>query len=319
MAKNEWIVPAIIIVVALYLFGGFGGKEPVTPTVACGNGICETGENNINCPADCKTEIICDSTTTPSLDFLCRDIENKGTSIICTAHYIVTNGDGLIQTDADATNVALNAKDNIEYYINSTGWYGVHGTYTVPCEEEPRLTILMKDYATTPTQQLFAEDDGLLMSEGTNTEAVAAADQPSLKYIYYANTEDYVQDALLFCQFDKTYYDDVLYDDDAGDSSLIPRHFSVTAAGGDEAGHDGSAGAWSLGDIKGTKQNIHTLTFDTDDTNDATNYNVSCKLDDQDWFINEDKGIFEYGSADENDADIAQTTAWSMNVTFYSG
>lgn len=302
MAKMNPLVIGAIVLVAAYALGYINIGGVTTPAAPADDG----GDDDE-----------CISTTTPNLDVLCRDIENTGTAVTCTMHYIV-NGDGVIQTDADATNIALDSKDNIEYYVNATGWYGVHGTYNVPCKEEPRLTILMKDYGVSPTNQFFAEDDGLLMSSSANSEAVAAGDTPVLEYRYYANVEDYVQDANFFCQFDKTYYDTVLFNGEKGSGRLVPVHFS-TGLGLGETGQDSTSGGWSLGDLKGTTAQVAFVTFDTDDTNDATGFNVSCYLEDQDWYINEDAGIFEYGMSDENDADVAQTTAWTKNITMYTG
>ena len=289
---NPLVIGVIVLVAAWALgFINIGGLiTPTTPTQ----------------PTIPTTPIVtCDSTTTPSMDFLCRDIDNVGTTVPCTAHYIV-NGDGVIQTDDDATNIAFNARDQVEYFVNATGWYGVHGTMTVPCQEEPRMTIKMKDYGTTPTMQFFCEDDGLLMTAdgSSNTEEVAAADEPTLEFKYYGNTEDYVQDGTFWCEFDKTYFDDVLLNGDKGSGSLIPTHFSFSAG---ETGMDGTAGGWSLGDLHGTSATSASLTLDTDDTNDATGFNISCYIDDKDWYIDEDDGIFAYGASDENDADIGQT------------
>ena len=62
------------------------------------------------------------------------------------------------------------------------------------------------------------------------------------------------------------------------------------------------------------------MTVDTDDDNDATGYNVSCYMDDQDWFIDEDGGKFGYGSSDESDADVGQTyTSESFNINVTTG
>ena len=327
-AKDISPVVWIIGIGAVLYFGGFlnlgGGVTPTPQThLACVSNVCSvvSGAGTNECTTVGVTCVpappgeYCDPTVTPSLDFLCRDIQNKGTSITCTAHYI-RNSDGVIQTDDDGLNIALNKDDSIEYFVNSTGWYGVHGILDMPCDEEPRVTVLMKDDTSSMSLQFFAEDDNLVMSEGTNTEAVAAADTPSIQFKYSATTEDYVQDGLFFCQYDKTYYDTVLFNDAKGDSSLIPGHFVATAASGDEIGHDTAVGAWKLGDVYGTTAKVATVVFDTDDTNDATNYNVSCKIDDMDWYIDEDLGAFKYDSADENDADVGHGY---YNVSFYTG
>jgi hypothetical protein len=49
------VVITFAILVPLMMTGQAGcptGCETGQPTI-CGNGICESGENNLNCPADC--------------------------------------------------------------------------------------------------------------------------------------------------------------------------------------------------------------------------------------------------------------------------
>lgn len=336
-AKDIHPIVWIVGIGAILYFGGFLNLGGVTPTpqthLACVSNMCSvvSGAGTNECTtvgttcAPPPAGEYCDTTTTPSVDFLCRDLENKGTSVTCTVHYITTNGDNTaIQTDDDGLNLALDAKDHIEYYINSTGWYGIHGTYDVPCKEEPKVTVPMKDWLKgASTIQLFQEDDGLLVST-TATERVEIGNAPTIKMVYYGGSKDYIQDALFFCEADLTYWDDVLLDGQTGTSALAPNNFAPGAATGANPGgvyvNDKTFGAWKLGDITSAPITKY-VKFDSDDTNDAgsTNLaNVTCYIEDQDWFIDENKGTFEYGASDENDASVALPMN-AGNVTLYIG
>lgn len=306
LAVNLMLILALVGIVAIALFAmkQLGGKA-------------ELPDIGLQVTPDKVTPVTMPCEYSPSLTFNCVDIENKGTSVTCTVHY--KRDSGIISTDADGTSVTLNPYEHIEYMVNSTGWYSVHGDYTVPCEPKPTVDVFMKDYATSPVLQFYAEDDGLVIST-TATEKIEAGDAPVIKFIYYGDPEDYVQDSVFFCDTDKTYSDDVTLDGSKGDSNLIPDHYVHSSSGA--AGQnllDTTEGGWSLGDIRGTVTGTKYLSFDTDDTNAAGGtMNATCYLADQGWYIDEDAGSFEYGADDENTADIDQDT-FKFNVTLYTG
>ena len=263
----------------------------------------------------------CQSDTTPDQDATCVDADNSGTAITCGVSYRINDGPVQYDGDGDIADLPVGAK--VEYLYNSSSNYAVHGIVeSVPCVASYPLPILMKDWATTVTMSFFQQDDqGSSLVSATATEKLEAADVVGIKTAIEGDNEDYYQDPIYFCDIDRTYHDDVttttygLSDNTEFLSADVPEFHSSTLT---SSAHDGTKGAWALGnDIHGTSARLITTILDTDDTNAAgDNTNMTCHLDDRDWFVDNKKGIFTYGANDENDVDVGQAM---VNVTLYSG
>lgn len=265
------------------------------------------------------------STTSPQLDFIGRDIENKGTAVAIGVSY---KRNGLINYDADGLDIDVSPGESIEFLVNSTsGYYSVHskdtsqlsatkgtfsgGKYVVPYDENPQVSVLMKRHGTSATIQMYCEDDGLLNSNDA-TEAVTATQTPKIITKLLGHAERYVQDPLLVSQYDKTYWDTDMFKAGNYPTLATPSCFVAndTAADGDRT--------WNVGgDLVGNEIREFTFTWDSDDTNNAgdTIYEM-VYLEDQDYYIDEDEGTLDnYGPCDENDADVGINTR-IINHTF---
>lgn len=289
----------IILILAIFVLGilYFAGVFEKTPVQVIPPG------------APTPTVTLCDSATSPSLDIITVDIENKGTAVTAGCSYKVDGG--LIRYDGDCLNIPLNPGESIEYLANDTGWYSVKGTYTVECKEDPSVDVLMKQHATGASIQFYCEDDGLLNAAGT-TESIAASEEPKILTKLIGQTEKYVQDPTFICEYDKTYFSPDKFNAGAYTKISTPDHFSANSTDF----NDGTR-AWAIKtDLAGGDIVEFITTVDATTTDPVTAAPIFCYLDDHDWFINEDDGTFEYGASDEASADVGMD-AGLINVTLH--
>ena len=320
-SNKAMVIPALVVIIIVAigivaLTGGFnkGGyvrnwfaEDTGAQTGAVGAGA-KTGASGTGQP-DATVGL---STTSPQLDIRCVDIANPGINVGCGVSYI---RNGVINYDSDGLDIDASPDDIIEFIANSTGWYGVHssqtnvlaankgvftgGKYIVPYDENPEISVQMKDYATSISVQFFCEDDDELMTSSV-TEAITDGDQPNIRTRITGDFEDYLQDAIYWCEYDATYFDSISTSLGSATED-IPEHFTFSNASSDK-----KKGAWLIGDIESSEVINFITVLDVDDSVSATAQNPICNLDDRGWYVDEDKGKFMYGSSDEDDEDIYQ-------------
>ncbi|MFH0739678.1 MAG: hypothetical protein V1819_01010 [bacterium] len=105
---------------------------------ACGNGVCGTGENQCNCPADCKTVTIKVAIDAKTFDlankfFNARYIDNKNNIVVryteSTKFYSITGGMSGMETLPSVT--ANDFYSNLDKFLSPNNWITGLGGFTV--------------------------------------------------------------------------------------------------------------------------------------------------------------------------------------------
>lgn len=232
------------------------------------------------------------TSSTPQLNFACADLHSPSTSVTCGA-WIKING-GLPKYDADASSIDVSVGDEVEYMINSSGYYRETGKFTMPDKNTQTTDVLLVNYDTAPTIQIYNQDDGLI-NTASASEALAANCNDAQTVKVLSSYKDGIKGATFVVDFVRTNVDDITF----SLGSDIQEPDSLT--------HNTSAGRGSadtfrsvlIGDMN-TNPEITTsenkeFTFTVDCGSSAYGTaNMTVGLIDKDYFI-DNKGGFSYG------------------------
>lgn len=243
----------------------------------------------------------CDSTTTPAISFIATEKYNAATTPTgYTVVYKLGTQVGLSQV-ATSTAISASPGDVIEYLVNATGYYTVHGTMTVPCEEVTQINVEMADFDTSTTFSYFNSDDNNANSDTNPLDITTSEKGEFVKLTTSTTWEDSVQDAFLYCTYNNTAFEKPT--SDLG-SHAVP-DFVASAANVKNVGFD--LGTLTVGtgvstDVEGMRINLPA----EDDQNPTLASNITCYINDYDWFVGTD-GKFKYDYQNDLDAEVGQT------------
>lgn len=276
------ILLLVIGVVAVWYFMGDGGG-----TTASAFGTSPAAVRD--CPGD----------VSPQITFTAVN-EFTNAAVSASVQYKVN---GNLQTiGSTGTAISVSPGDKVEYMINATGYYSNHGFVDIGCKETELKTVSICQHSTSPTFQLYCQDDSLLNS-ATNTEGLPANAVDTQTIKFRAESDKCVQDPVFFLDYIGTNIDDV---DSNLPSVSVPKHTALDTAFGSAFNKqaafqgstvkDGAASEWFL-DI-----DVGSSAYGTG--------NMSLRYDDSDWYLGKD-GQFKYGTSNDDGNDIAsynQTT-----------
>ena len=255
---------------------------------------------------------------TPALSFDCVDIHNPQTSVACTANYKLNNGP--VKQDSDGSAVSVAAGDEVEYFINSSGYYGVHGSMTMPTKNIESVGISMLDYDTAPTIQVTNQlgTYGGLRNTAAQPERLAANGQPKPAVEVLSSYKDGIMGATLIVDFAKTNIDDVTSSKgvDGQEPDSLTHNSTVGRATAD------AFRSFVLGDLnadpaKGTSENFG-LTINIDVSSTAYgSANMTLGITDKDWYRDQNGG-FSYGYEEPVDNTNQGQAHHTFDTLFYT-
>lgn len=192
-----WLIVLIMFMFVLYVGGVFTPTQPEAARAVCGNGRCELGESQANCPSDCGgvTGGDCVSDITPDIDINCYDIDNVNTALTEanniyrkvgeTSWTTWTQGTELTSLECGATYEFVAGISTSDFTDNA---YGPHFFWTVPPVEDTTMQLALydDDIETELTCTFVNADDN-----PSTAEVFAAGQTQTVSFKVYAANEDY--------------------------------------------------------------------------------------------------------------------------------
>lgn len=229
----------------------------------------------------------------------------------------------------DGSTIAVTYGDKIAIYYaeNASGYYAAKQEFVVPCTasfstadsnlDGDKYKIIANGSTTSWKFQFYNDDDGELNTAGGSgpNESIAAADMSTnlLKLTWQSKSGfSPYGNAIITCRYNSSSYDELdLISTDVAVTSIPTPTFRSNAIS--KAGFSMESWQFPGWATESTKVVEFFLTIDSDDTNDPQEgatwlANVSCWLDDQDYFKNTVTGAMELGAETNEDADVGYTT-----------
>ena len=245
------------------------------------------------------------------------------------ARVFVNGVDKGLKKDSSTMGVTYGDKIDVYYAENATGYYAAKQAFVVPCTSsfstaDPALDgdkykVIANSSSTSWKVQFFNDDDGLL-NTAANNESIAAADSANveMKITWPSKTGlSPYGDVVVTCLYNASLYDDLGLSSNEVTVGATPtptfRANAISRAGWNY--ESWQFGGWATENAKVVKLNLN---IDSDDTNDphqgsggagAGTSNISCWVDDSDWYKDGVTGAMKLGTESDVDADVGSTSA----------
>lgn len=314
MADNKWVLPVLVILVAILALNSFPAGQKLINNIIGGFATVPTEEEAVVTDRPfCEHDGI--TVTVGPTDKMFA----PATSVSGVYHRLIIDGidDGL---KVDGSTKALTPGDKITviYAENDTTYYASKVDITLPCAAT-LLTSKMDggthklyqiDASTNLNIKTFDDDDGLLNngSGGSATETLAAGDVVSMDGSLQGQFED------AFSPYGKIYvslvYNTTAFDEvdfsAPGVADATPPTFRSTA--NITTGY--AMKGWTIPGIISNEKVDFTVMLDADDTYapSGNGCDVVMFFDDEDWYQDTDTGEMEFGPENNDDTNIGDTT-----------
>jgi hypothetical protein len=308
--KQEQIIIGLIIGVLALGIGTnwtfkLGNTTTTTNPVGGGTTTQPIVVKSTNCPY------------TPTLTFKGFDKYVPGSPLATPSVLYKLNG-GPITQSAINTAISLSKGDKVEYLINSSLYTDARGSYTMDCGAQTVNGEMLNalDQLADLTINVWNEDDGDLNS-ATNTQPLTNNDVKQLDIRLTPANKKGGKDCIMSFDYNITTYDKVEFVgmavaitptyETASNTANTVRSFALKAADGGNVIENSEV-------LKG-KVLIDVKDTDPSGIGSRIFYDVNCA----DYYVDDNKGTFEYGLEDENGVETVDGTFDTLTGIIYVG